>query len=295
MTTGGPWSLSGASIASPTWPVASDGAARTVVSMASPGAHAIAGTGNYLDVEVRAQLVTHVPSDLGIYDWSKPVHGIEARRVDDNNFLVAGWAINGAREARPGLWTKVGGTYNVLWLGPSYPILNPWLVLVGIFSDWTLQATSDGRWFVSVEVKNGILGGTYWSASKAGANGLLIAGEPLGAATARTGIHDWWDQATPVMTRKTRKFRVSNLAAVTPPPIPSGATLKLEDTELLTAAGAKYPYVGSSGLTILPDVDNNLTVFTRRSADRHKDSSSANADPLDIDIEGYPRFLSVPH
>jgi hypothetical protein len=63
---------------------------------------------------------------------------------------------------------------------------------------------------------------------------------------------------------------------------------------MVNTSGAEYPYIGSSGIQIRPGANNNLTVMTRRSSGLLT-SGNGTTDPLDIDIDGYPRFLSVPN
>ncbi|HTU15632.1 MAG TPA: hypothetical protein VMF31_10565 [Solirubrobacterales bacterium] len=290
------WTAAGSHNASPSWPVSvANGATRTVVSMTAP-AFAYATGINALEADLRFRTKTIPGGSFSVFDFSKPFQGGFVRWKNTTNFLVAGWALNGTFSGKPGLWACIGGVYYLLWMGPATDVMNPWFTLFGGYYEWRIQTTLDGRWYVSVEARSTVTAGVFWSATASGAHGALIQGEDLGdPANARVGLYDNYSYATPGLERRSFGVQASSLAGVTPPPIPTDGTLTLDGPTMLTSGGAEYLYAGSSGLTIAPGVDNNLTLFARRSAGRHKDSSTGNTDPLDIDIEGHPRYLTVPH
>jgi hypothetical protein len=136
-------------------------------------------------------------------------------------------------------------------------------------------------------------GGTYRAHKRPQAERPLSAGGTLGnAAAAKAGLFDF-TTTTPSSTRHWKDFSIRNLAGVTPPPLPASQTVRLQGPKLTTTDNTEYPYIGSSGVTLRPGVNNNLTVMAQLSAGLH--STPENTPALDIDIDGYPRFLSVPH
>jgi hypothetical protein len=267
------------------WTVSSSGATRTPVSMSTP-VIATAGTGNPIDLDLRWQSETLRPSNGVSLGTGGLLTGAVARYVDSNNFAWAGWINDGTGlhfNARPYLQKRVGGTYKTLWAGEVVPS-----ALSGFTADWNIQMTADGRWYIEVA-----FGGASQYAS--GQDADLASGATLGnVSSAKVGLIDQYSLSTPTMERKLRDFRVSSLVGVTPPPIPAGDTLTLSGPKMVNTSGAEYPYIGSSGIQIRPGANNNLTVMTRRSSGLLT-SGNGTTDPLDIDIDGYPRFLSVPN
>jgi hypothetical protein len=282
LTTGGTWTTGAAS---PTWPVsAANWARRTAVSMASP-VFAQAGTGNHMEVQVQATVVpptTLAPRSNGL----GVAHGVFARFVDTSNYLVFGIDSSTTVDLFPSLVAVVGGSAFTFWRGARLgiangPVATPPIVL-------TLQTTSDGRWSVTVE--SGIFN-TYQA--EIGQSGVLASGGTLGnASAAKGGLFDFHTTAGAAI-RDTKDFSIRALAGVTPAPVPSGATLRLAGPEMYNSDLADYPYIGSSGLTFSPGVNNNLTVVGQRMAGIH--GTSADTAALDLNIAGYPRFTTIPH
>lgn len=282
LTTGsGSWSYGGTG-----WSVDPDGALRTAVSNATP-VIALAGTTNPIELDLRWTSAT-TRTSFATLGTGGLVTGAIARYVDSNNFVWAGFVNDGTgvhNNARPYIQKRIGGTYQTLWAGEVIPS-----ALGGLPFDWRIQITADGRWYIEV----GFAGGPATQFA-AGQDADLTSGGTLGnTSNARVGLIDQYVPATPFMTRYLRNFRVSSLVGVTPPPIPAGDTLTLSGPKMVNASGAEYPYIGSSGIRIRPGVNNNLTVMARRSAGLLS-AGNGVTDALDIDIDGYPRFLSVPN
>jgi hypothetical protein len=286
LTTGGTWTTTNS--ISPTWPVsAANWARRSAVSMGTTPAFAQAGTGNHIAVNVQANVkwTAGVPP---VNSSGLPMMGVYARWVDASNYVVFGpWPDGswGWNDARPRLAVVTSGVAATLWTPDN---LFPWPS--GGLSNGTrvrLQITADGRWAVAVTNSNTII------AQASGHNAVLAQGATLGnASAAKAGIFDL-HQASSACDRDTKDFSISPLVGVTPAPIPSGATLTQSGVRLRNSDGAEYTYVGSSGIDLRPGANNNLTVVAHRSPGVH--GVDASTDPLDIDIDGYPRFLSVPH
>ncbi len=281
LTTGGSWSTVNSS--SPTWPVsAANWARRTATSMGSP-AFAQAGTTNHMEVQLQAT----VRFSAGISQGGALLvaQGIYARYVDSSNYLAFGMRGGGflSLASNPALVMVIAGTATVLWNGlqTGNSITSSELKL-------KLQLTSDGRWYVNFS------GGDKNAVQTAfGQNGVLSSGGTLGnTGAAKAGLFDNHTTAG-AATRDWKDFSIRNLMGVTPPPLPSAQTIRLQGPKLTTTDGTEYPYIGSSGITLRPEANNNLTVMAQRVAGLH--GSSADTAALDIDIDGYPRFLSVPH
>jgi hypothetical protein len=286
MTTGGTWTTPG----SPVWPVsAANWARRTATGMGSP-AFAQAGTGNHMEVQVQASIAQNITPDRPDGGALLVAHGVYARYVDGSNYLVLGVqrATTGTYpnySVIPRLVAVVSGTPYILWEnGKTLP--SP---ISGVDSmTLVLQLTQDGRWTVTV-----LDGFGRASATGFGQRGVLASGGTLGnTGAAKAGLFDHHSTGT-TTNRDWKDFSISNLAGVTPSPLPSGQTVRLQGPKLTTTDGTEYPYIGSSGVTLRPGVNNNLTVMAQRVAGLH--GASANTAALDIDIDGYPRFLSVPH
>ena len=131
--------------------------------------------------------------------------------------------------------------------------------------------------------------------SVAGQDPDLAQGGALGdAAESRVGLFDYNQAATPTVYREWREFSVSSLVGVTPPPIPADEKLTLAGPKLLTKDGAEYPYTGSSGIALRPGVNNNLTAIVRRSSAVAGTGGGAT-EPVDLTVDGWPRYLTVPH
>ena len=281
LTTGGAWST--VNSASPTWPVsAANYARRTAVGMASP-AFAQAGTANHMEVQVQAT----VRFSAGVPEGGALVvaQGIYARYVDSSNYLAFGMRGGGflSLASYPALVVVVAGTATVLWDG-----LQTGNTIASGEMTLKLQLTSDGRWYVDFSG-----GGTNADQTAFGQNGLLSSGGTLGnTGAAKAGLFDN-HTAAGAATRDWKDFSIRNLAGVTPSPLPSGQTIRLQGPKLTTTDGTEYPYIGSSGVTLEPEANNNLTVMAQRMAGNH--GADADTPALDIDIDGYPRFLSVPH
>ena len=281
LTTGGAWST--VNSASPTWPVsAANYARRTAVSMASP-AFAQAGTANHMEVQVQAtvRFSDGVPQGGALVT----AHGIYARYVDSSNYLAFGMRGGGflSLASNPALVMVVAGTATVLWNGLQTGNTNA-------SGEMTLklQLTSDGRWYVDFSG-----GGTNAVQTAFGQNGVLSSGGTLGnTGAAKAGLFDN-HTAAGASTRDWKDFSIRNLAGVTPAPLPASQTIRLQGPKLTTTDGTEYPYIGSSGVTLEPEANNNLTVMAQRMAGLH--GADADTPALDIDIDGYPRFLSVPH
>ena len=277
LTTGGAWST--VNSASPTWPVsAANWARRTAVSMASP-AFAQAGTANHMEVQVQATLRQ---SSGAVTGGSIQVgHGIYARYVDGSNYLAFGHHYY-LSQTYPHLVLVLAGTSYLLWRG--LPIANGTVASLTL----TIQLTSDGRYAATTE------GGTFNTRQVVlGQSGTLASGATLGnTGAAKAGLFDFQSTAT-ASDRDWKDFSIRNLAGVTPSPLPSGQTIRLQGPKLTTTDGTEYPYIGSSGVTLEPEANNNLTVMAQRMAGNH--GADADTPALDIDIDGYPRFLSVPH
>ena len=271
------------------WPVSlANGARRTAVSMAAP-VIAQAGTTDFIDLDLRWSSRTTRAFDgstgLGTLGLQT---GAVARYANSTNYVWIGFVNEGTGyhlNARPGVFRRLGTDFQTVWQGDIVP-----LALAGFNYSWVFQVTSDGRWYVELQTEYG-----ETLQSGVGQDAALVQGETLGnASAAKVGLIDTYLLSTPAMTRDLYNFRASPLVGVTPPPIPSGATLTLSGPKMTNSDGAEYPYIGSSGIEVRPGVDNNLTVATRRSSG-YLLSGSATTDPLDLDIDGYPRFISVPH
>lgn len=285
VTTGsGTWSTGATS-----WPVSTaNGARRTATSAVA--VVATAGSANFIDLDLRWSSRTFRPLDGVSLGTGGLLTGAVARYVDSTNYIWIGWINEGTgyhSDARPLMGRRAGSSFITLWSGEISP-----LALVGIDFNWIFQVTADGRWYIKIEQ----LGGNSSNEQTAsGQDAHFVQGETLGnPSSAKVGLIDQYVLTTPAMTRDLYKFRASPLVGVTPPPVASGATLTLSGPKMTNADGVEYPYVGSSGIEIRPGVNNNLTVATRRSSG-YLIPGSSNTDPLDLDIDGYPRFISVPH
>jgi hypothetical protein len=278
LTTGGTWSTTNA--ASPTWPVsAANWAERTAVSMASP-AFAQAGTGNHMEVQVQATINQPVGQPYG--DYNQIGQGVFARLVDSSNYVAFGLANPTGGRLYPRLVMVLAGVVYQIWTGEGVNSA----ITAAAAQRLSLQITNDGRWFASIEAP-GII------QTAGGQHANLASGGTLGnTGAAKAGLLDYHSSGS-AATRRYKDFSVKSLAGVTPAPVPSGATLKLAGPTLYNSDLAPYPYIGSGGLTFTPGVNNNLTVIGQRMAGAH--GASADTPALDLDIDGYPRFLSVPH
>ena len=266
------------------WPVsAADNARRTAVSTVTP-AIATAGSVNFIELDLRWTTRTTRASG-GTFLDNSVVTGAVARHSDDSNFLWAGFMpYGGFFDGRPYVIKRVAGNYLTLWQGETVPF-----AMLGLDFDWNLQLTADGRWYVSVTRQNDT------SLTAYGQDADLVSGGALGdASDAKVGLIDQYILATPAVTRDLLNFKVSNLVGVTPAPVTSGGTLTLAGPKMVNEDAAEYPYIGSSGIKIRPGVNNNLTVLTRRSSG-YFPTGLGTTDPLDLDVDGYPRFVSVPH
>jgi hypothetical protein len=271
------------------WPVsAANWARRDAVSMASP-VIATGGTGNYLNADVKFQTRTTLTS-FAAFTTSNIITGAVLRHQSTSNYVVAGWRTIADDNSAVPVLAKVSnssGTTTVyyLWQGSASVVSG-----FGSSCDWNVQITDDGRWFISIrEASNN----NYQEAS--GQDADFVSGGHLGnASNAKVGLYDWWAQATPTMNRDITDFKVSALTAVTQPPIPSGATITLAGPKMLSSSNADLPYLGSSGIDLEPGAANNVTVFARR-VNGIASSTTTKSDALDVDIDGWPRFLSVPH
>lgn len=277
LTTGGSWSTVNSS--SPTWPVsAANWARRTATSMGSP-AFAQAGTANHMEVQVQAT----IRQPAGVSDGGALVagQGIYARYVDSSNYVVFGMSAAGGFFT-PVLVLVLAGTATKIWTGL------PTGVSIATGMTLKLQLTSDGRWYVDFR------GGTTNTVQAAfGQHGTLSSGATLGnTGAAKAGLFDNHSVAG-AATRDWKDFSIRALAGVTPSPLPASQTIRLQGPKLTTTDGTEYPYIGSSGITLEPEANNNLTVMAQRMAGLH--GAGADTPALDIDIDGYPRFLSVPH
>lgn len=272
-----------------TWAETTLGATRTSVSMGVP-LQAKAGTTTLTEVEMKGTLRATCGGGGGLLAGTAPIAGICPRFDTANDYLVAGLCPSGdggsgvSYNAYPSLWLRDSGTWKLIWGGSKYPnALAP-----SLFPqfEFVVQIASDGRWFLTSRCTNWP---QYYPLQTAfGSMAELIGGAKI------TSLHDFAPTA-PAVTRVIHSVSARSLAGVTPPPIPSGQTLTWHGPKLLTQDGSAYPYIGASGLNIQQGVNNNLTVIARRGGDAYLTSAARNTDPLDIDIEGYPRYLSVPH
>lgn len=280
-TTGsGSWSNTSGS-----WPVSSTGwARRTAVSMTS-SAVALAHTTNFLNLDLRFRTRT---TGLGTVTLGSVNTGAVLRYKDADTYVVAGWqavadAIGVA--ARPVIIKRTGSgsLTQFIWTGETETIAygnDPF--------DWQVQTTADGRWYLSVESES------RGRQEAFGQDADLISGGAVGdSAASRVGLWDF-HSGSGASTRDISNFQASALAGVTTPPIPSGATLTLAGPKMLSANNADLPYIGSSGIQLKPGAANNVTVFARR-VNGIASSTTTKSDALDVDIDGWPRFLSVPH
>jgi hypothetical protein len=278
-TTGsGTWSNSSGS-----WPVSSTNwARRTATSMTAP-VFAVAGSGNYLEVDLQFR-TRRTGSGIGFTGGtSGPIGSGAILRYNESagNYLAAVAGTIGDYS----LVKCSSSVFTTLWSSESSGILT-----TGTSYDWRVQTTADGRWYIRIENVDG----SSLEVEAAGQDADLASGGSLGNASAsRVGLYDFYD-GSPAVSRDLSNFRVSSLVGVTPAVLPSGATLTLAGSRLLNGDNSDYPYIGSSGIKIRPGTDNNLTVMARRSSG-YLSSSGASSDPLDLDIDGYPRFISVPH
>lgn len=271
-TTGsGTWSNTSGS-----WPVSNtDWARRTATSMTDP-AFAIAGSTNYLDVDVRAR-VRRGGANIGF----------TGRSIGFGIFLRYDWPANGflalyySSLLKRFTFVKVLGTgsgYADIWYAEHTDSVSP-----GFSYDLQAQVTADGRWYVSVRSVDG----PAFFAEGSGQDKELAVGGRYGNSTARAGLYDFHDGIGSV-TRDISNFQVSALTGVTSPPIASNGSLTLAGPKLLTADNSEHPYAGSSGVHLRPGADNNLTTVVRH-------PSTATAQVLDLTVDGWPRYLAVPH
>jgi hypothetical protein len=293
------------------WPLVNNGvsqygARRTMASMTVP-AFAIAGTRDYLDVDVQVTMKAGKGGSTDIPASTTPFMGVVLRYIDTSNYLVAGFAYDtGAWYTTPGLWKVVSGTFTRIWTGERRlfgggTVSGGGDIYFGGSATWRIQTTADGRYFaeLATEVGEGNIFSDYrlitYSESTAGQDADLASGGALGnAAEARVGLFDYNPASTPTVTREWREFSVFSLAAVTPAPIPADGELALAGPKLLTEPGAEHPYTGSSGVALRQGVDNNLTMFVRRGS-TVAGVGAASTEPLGVNVSGWPRYLSVPH
>lgn len=299
MTVGGSWSTAGVNSGSPNWPVTVSAGLTRTTSGGGFG-FAQAGTTDRLNVNVAGRL--YLPTYDGFLEYvSDDVFaGIYARYSGTTTFLTLGLSIYGTGNGilssgipgsyvRPVLMASNAGVKTTLWKGT--PFLAAEVNSVSRYLQLNLQVTDAGYWSAKADVIQA--GAKVLSSAGTGFSGLLIGGEPLGVATAKQGVFD--NAVALTTTRRWTYFRAHDLAGITPQPIPTGSSLILAGPEMLTADAGKYPYFGSSGLSLAPGQNNNLTVFARRSPDTAAVVGSASTDPLDIDLEGYPRYATVPY
>jgi hypothetical protein len=278
-TTGtGSWSHSSGS-----WPVsATNWARRTATGMSVPE-FAVAGSGNYIEVDIQFR-TRRTGAGIGFSGGAfGPVGSGVALRYDPSGYTFLAAVAGTIGDYR--FVKYAGGAAVSLWSSSSAGVLS-----AGTTYEWRVQVTADGRWYIRIKNVDGV--SLYLEAT--GQDADLVSGGALGnTSAARVALYDFYD-GSPAVSRDISNFQISSLAAVTPAPLPSGATLTLSGPRLLNGDNSDYPYVGSSGIEIRPGVDNNLTVMTRRSSG-FTTSGAASTDPLDLDIDGYPRFISVPH
>jgi hypothetical protein len=285
MTTGGSWTTPG----TPVWPVSTaDWANRNVGSMVSP-VFAQAGTGNHIEVQVQATIACTASVNNTPTNSSAPfiAQGIYARYVDSSNYLAFGYRGTSivTDQADWHLIAVISGTaYSLASFTGSYApskSVSTSIVAIG------LQLTADGRWQCSIAAP-----GSGVVKTGQGQAGVLSTGSILGnAGAAKAGLYDFTTNSS--NTRHWKDFSIRNLVGVTPPPLPASQTVRLQGPKLTTTDNTEYPHIGSSGVTLRPGVNNNLTVMAQLSAGLH--TTPENTPALDIDIDGYPRFLSVPH
>ena len=299
-----------ASHISPTnpWPATAGVPFRNMASMTVP-AFAIAGTQNYLNVDVRATLAWGKPAGTTSdrTQTSFPFMGIVARYVNTTNYLVAGLTLElGLRFARPGLWKVIDGTVFRLWSGESRVLggnsdgVSATIAAAGRTA-LQLQTTADGRYFLGADLSiydssiPGAFPYTKFLETTSGQDPDLAQGGVLGNPTqAKVGLYDRQSTNLANLTRVWFVFQTSSLVGVTPPPIPPDEKLTLAGPKLLTKDGAEYPYIGSSGIALRPGVNNNLTAIVRRSSTVAGTGGGAT-EPVDLTVDGWPRYLTVPH
>ena len=285
------------------WPVSSTNwARRTASSMASPAIAYITGTGSdFINVALKFQTRTNRAFDTTTIDTTNVNTGAVLRyNTTSGNYLVAGWRSVASTAwaeptARPIVAKVISGTFYYLWVGDPVSRAYDIQVNPGSAEDfqWEMQVTDGGFWSLRLTGLGNTNLNRIWEAN--GQDTDLTAGGVLGnTSNAKIGLYDFWPEPTPTLTRDIKNFQASNFVGVTPPPIQSGGTLTLSGPKMTNADGAEYPYLGSSGVKIRPGVNNNLTVMTRPSVGLLT-SATSTTPPLDLDIEGYPRFISVPH
>lgn len=278
------------------------GARRSMASMTVP-AFAIAGTQDYLNVNVSVLMrAAKVSPYTEIPATTSPFMGTVLRYKNTTNYLVAGYAYeNEALITTPGLWKVISGTFYRIWTGERRQSIG--LYFSGAFFNpdntmWNIQVTADGRYSITLSIfRQGFFGlpSVTSTESVAGQDPDLAQGGALGdAAESRVGLFDYNQAATPTVYREWREFSVSSLVGVTPPPIPADEKLTLAGPKLLTKDGAEYPYTGSSGIALRPGVNNNLTAIVRRSSAVAGTGGGAT-EPVDLTVDGWPRYLTVPH
>lgn len=284
----GTWSTASIGTTSGDWPVSVIGARRQTTNQTGTRI-AIAGTGNRLDVDLRWRSSTILGSTETL-GTDGLLTGAVARYVGTNDHLQIGWINEGTGNhlgARPYIIRRLSGSEATIWKGEKQPS-----ALDGRVYYWSFQVTADGRW--SIEIKQGEA--VIQTAS--GQDSSLAEGQTLGnASNSKVGLIDRYTRSTPSITRDLAEFSASPLVGVTPAPIPVGGALTLAGPKMTNDNGAEYPYNGSSGIKIEPGVNNNLTVMARASSSVYpaNDINQVFTTPLDLDIDGYPRFISVPH
>ena len=298
------------------------GARRAMTSMSSP-AIALAGTGDYINVDLRFTVRAGIPAVADTPAQSTPFIGAVARFKDSSNYLVVGLAYTGGYSyASPGVWKVKAGSFSRIWTGQTRSLYGTSftsggnVLLYSPVSSFTFQVSADGQFYVGIRY----LWITSYSTRERGATPVVVRttadestsgydrdladGAALGNSTAaQTGLFDYQTLSSPAVTREWRDFQVSGndggdgpsgLVAVTPPAIPALGKLTLSGSKLLTKFGGEYPYLGSSGIRLEPEADNNLTLFVRQSSSE-PGVGSALSENLNVKVDGWPRFLSVPH
>ena len=247
-----------------------------------------AGTTNYLNVNVDVKINGYYGGIIGspAATQSYPFCGVFLRRNSTNGTsFVAGLALEaGLGNASFGIWKYSGtSTFERLYKGPVRSGLIGWGLTGAPFFSLRVQTIDDGRWYAGL--------GDSFDAPFETASGYdqnLASGGNIGSSTnAGLGLFHY---ATASVTTAAlwQTFRVSALAGVTPQPIPANTTLTLNGPKLLTSTNSEYPYIGSSGLALRPGVNNNVTTLVRP-------ASNTAGQSANLTIDGWPRFLSVPH
>jgi len=268
-TTGsGTWSNTSGS-----WPVSSTNwARRTALSMTDP-VFAFAGTGNYLDADVRAR-IRRTGSNVGFTGRLSGL-GVILRYNTTGAYLAFVYSNFLKRFTLAKVFGSNPGDEVILFTADHTDSL-------GFSYDLQVQTTLDGRWYAAIR---NVDGPALFLEGSGQDNDLVVPGGSLGNPTAaQVGLFDFHDGVGSV-SRDISNFQVSPLTGVTPPPIPANSQLTLVGPKLLTADNSEHPYTGSSGIRLEPGASNNLTTIVR----------PATAQALGLTVDGWPRYLSVPH